>query len=425
MNVYLDMVGCRLNQSELERFARRLRLAGHQIVGDAEIADIAIVNTCTVTVSAAADSRKMIRRIARAGCSKIYPTGCLATIDPSQVSKLPSVDKIFTNDQKETVVDGIPPANHVIDSENMNRLPLPGKHKRTRAFIKVQDGCDNLCTFCITRIARGKSRSQNKEEIFSDIQYALDGGVKEIVLTGVNLGSWGRDFEKPESLAMLVEEIMEKYSPRRIRLSSLEPWDVDNQILEMIRLPAFCRHLHLPLQSGSNRILKKMGRRITAEDYQLLVQRIRDMDESIAITTDLIVGFPGESEADFQENLEFIREMQFADGHVFRYSPRPGTPSEKMLFQVPEYVKKERSRQLRKVIDKASFEYRNSFVGVSLEVLWERSKQTPNGRFALSGISDNYLTITANSDKDLYNQIFCVKIISVNGDGISGEIVSA
>ena len=219
MNIFIDMVGCRLNQSEIEQFAFQLRAAGHQIVFDASDAEIAIVNTCTVTASAAADSRKVIRRIARAGCPQIIATGCLSTIDPDQVLALPSISKIIPNQYKENLVEFISGTTIIGVSENKQRQPLPGKNKRTRAFIKVQDGCDNFCTFCITRVARGRSRSISEKNIFRDIEFALLGGAKEIVLTGVNLGSWGCDLPGSSRLSDLMIKIIERYKIPRIRFS--------------------------------------------------------------------------------------------------------------------------------------------------------------------------------------------------------------
>ena len=387
MKIFIDMVGCRLNQSEIEKFAFNLRSAGHQIVSDAASADLAIVNTCTVTASAAADSRKVIRMIARAGCQRIIATGCLSTIDPDQVLELPSVTALVPNDDKEELVNRFFPGGEAMVEQDSFRKPLPGRNKRTRAFIKVQDGCDNHCTFCITRIARGNSRSIPRKSIFKDIEFALAGGVKEIVLTGVNLGSWGRDVSVSNGLSDLIREILDDFSIQRIRLSSVEPWDVNDSLLDLLQHPAFCHHFHLPLQSGSDNTLKRMGRRISTRQFRDLAEKIRLISEDTAITTDIIVGFPGETEREFKESLDFVKTIHFSGGHVFRYSPRPATPAYSYSNKVRESVKKDRSQLIRDVIRKSQMEFSQAQIGKVVQVLWERADRIGDNEFLLSGIT--------------------------------------
>ena len=424
MKIFLDSIGCRLNQSEIEKMAARLRKAGHDVVEEASIADVAIVNTCVVTAAASADSRKIIRRIAKSGCKKILATGCYTTIDPSTIKELPSVVRLYKNDKKHCIISDLN-SNHSIPSLERNvRKPLPGKKWRTRAFIKVQDGCDNLCTFCITRIARGKSYSQKVEEIFNDIEAAMLGGVKEIVLTGVNLGSWGKDLKSGLTLPKLIEKIIFKFSPVRLRLSSLEPWDIDDSYFPIFNHPSFCRHLHLPLQAGSDVILRKMGRKMFSDDYQALISKIRSLIPEIAITTDIMVGFPGETEKEFEESRLFVKKMNFSGGHVFRYSARPGTAAEKFIHSVPEFQKKNRSKRMRQIITKSESEYKKKFFDCIVSVLWEKVENKGDGVFLLSGLTGNYLRVNAVANENLHNVISKVHIRQSIDTNLIGEIIT-
>jgi len=424
MKIFLDTIGCRLNQSEIEKIAAGLRDAGHVVVGNASNADVAIVNTCAVTSAASADSRKVIRRIANSGCKEIFATGCYATINPLAVIGLPAVISLYKNDNKNCIISDLNSKHSTSSSLPNMRKPLPGKKRRTRAFIKVQDGCDNQCTFCITRIARGKSHSQTEEEIFNDIEAALLGGVKEIVLTGVNLGSWGKDLRDGFTLSKLINKIFLRYSPNRLRLSSLEPWDIDESFFPIFNHPAFCRHLHLPLQAGSDEVLRKMGRKMLTDEFQALVNIIRSHVSEIAITTDIMVGFPGETEKEFEASLFFIKEMNFTGGHVFRYSARPGTAAAKFDNHVPEMEKKIRSRQMRHVISESEIEYKNKFIDRQVSVLWEKAEKLENGDFLLSGLTGNYLRVNAVANEDLQNMISNVYIKEKKATHLFGKITS-
>ncbi len=423
MKVFLDSIGCRLNQSEIERFAARFRAEGHELVADPALADIVVVNTCAVTAAASADSRSRIRWAARTGTAKIVATGCYTTIDPQTVADLPAVELMVPNSEKDHLVSLALGSNITDPTHLLSRLPLPGQHKRTRAFIKIQDGCDNFCTFCITRIARGAHRSQPESEIFNDIESSLDGGAKEIVLSGVNLGAWGNELKPYKSLANLITSIVGRYAPQRVRLSSLEPWDITDEFLEVFDLPGFCRHLHLPLQSGSDTVLKRMGRRSSVDDYLSVVDRVRHKNPDTAITTDLMVGFPGESEEEYKISREFVRSIEFSGGHVFSFSSRKDTPAEKMSGQISANIKKIRSAEIRKVFSESATKYREKFIGRELSVLWERSIED-NGSWKMSGLSDNYLRVEARSEQNLYNQVTTVRIKGLKDQGLLADDLS-
>ncbi len=424
MKIFLDTIGCRLNQAEIETLARQFRQAGHEIVATATNADLAVINTCSVTAQAASDSRSAIRRARRMGAAGLIATGCWATLEPGRAAEIPGVRKIVSNQDKDRlVIDLLGLSQEFFDLEPLARKPLPGLHARTRAFIKVQDGCDNACTFCVTTVARGASRSRRAAEILSDVQAAIDGGTQEIVLTGVHLGSWGLDFQPPERLADLIASLLAQTSVARLRLSSLEPWDLQADFFSLWQDERLCRHLHLPLQSGSESVLKRMRRKITPDLFTELVQSARAGIPEVAITTDVIAGFPGESGAEFSETLEFVKSTHFAGGHVFTYSARPGTPAERMKGQVRYEIRKERNARLRAALEELALEYQARFVGRTLPVLWEASSTLTDDGWTIEGLSDNYLRVSAVSPEMRWNKVDRVRMISMDAHGMKGEII--
>jgi threonylcarbamoyladenosine tRNA methylthiotransferase MtaB len=428
MKIFLDTVGCRLNQSEIETYARQFHAAGHELVGDLAEADLTIVNTCTVTAAAAADSRKKIRGAARFG-SEVVATGCWVTLDPKKAQTLPGVQRVILNQVKDILVPEIlqiAPETfaETFDLEPLVRQPVPGGRLRTRAFIKAQDGCDNRCTFCITTVARGQGRSISVDRVLADIRAALNGGTREVVLTGVHLGFWGQDFETPRSLRELVEIILKEIPITRLRLSSLEPWDLDDDFFTLWQDDRLARHLHLPLQSGSAATLRRMARKTSPLEFAHIVEAARKHIPDVAITTDLITGFPGETETEFTESLSFVRQMNFAGGHVFTYSARPGTAGAKMPDQVPHAVRKERNAVMRGIFEKAAEAYRARFIGQQLPVLWETASPLDPQQWRVSGLTDNYLRVTAQAPQKLWNQISPVRLTGVVAGGLVGRIVS-
>ena len=423
MKIFLDTIGCRLNQAEIETLARQFRSAGHEIVASASEADLAVVNTCTVTSEAASDSRAAIRRAKRQGAGELVVTGCWATLEPDRAAQLPGVRRIVPNLQKDTLAaDLLSLPQEFFDLEPLARRPLPGPHHRTRAFIKVQDGCDNACAFCITTVARGASRSRSIEVVIADIQSALEGGTREIVLTAVHLGSWGQDLTKPGSLSDLVSAILARTSPARLRLSSLEPWDLEKDFFSLWSDARLCRHLHLPLQSGSAGVLKRMARKTTPKSFARLVDSARTLIPDVAITTDVIVGFPGETEAEFAETVDFVKSMDFAGGHVFTYSARPGTPAARIEGQVPHELRKERNSVLHSVFEQSARDYRQRFIGQALPVLWESSYQLSDLSWQLEGLTDNYIRVKAVAPESKWNRLDGEKLMENETDGLRGMI---
>lgn len=423
MNVFFDTIGCRLNQSEIEIMAAQFRKAGHVVVADAKEADLVIVNTCTVTSAAASDSRQKIRQAARKGNTHIIATGCWATLEPDAALALPGVESVVLNQDKDKLVsDYLKITPMVFDLEPLAREPIPGEHKRTRAFIKVQDGCDNFCTFCITKVARGKGVSRPLDEVLLDIKQAVDGGVQEIVLSGVHLGSWGKDFEKQAHLRDLIEAILTETDIPRLRLSSLEPWDLGESFFSLWEDTRMCPHFHLPLQSGSETILRQMARKTTPQKYLRIVEDVRAVVPDVAITTDMIVGFPGETDELFDESMRFVRAVNFAGGHIFPFSPRPGTAAAKFGDQVPNGIKKRRSAAMRALFAEMTHQYQSSYVGKTVEVLWENGEELAEGGWLMKGLTGNYLRIATQTSKNLADQMTKTKINSFCEHGLCGEI---
>jgi len=422
MKIYLDTIGCRLNQSEIETMARQFRAAGHEIVASADMADMAVVNTCAVTNDAASVSRSKIRQIARAGVSEIVATGCWTTLQPQKANELPNVLRVVTNDRKDRLVaEVLNLPQESFDLEPILRQPLPGLHRRTRAFIKVQDGCDNQCTFCITTVARGEGRSRDIADVILDIQSALAGGTKEIVLTGVHLGSWGYDFDS--HLSELIKTILRETDVPRLRLSSLEPWDLDVHFFSLWEDKRLMPHLHLPLQSGCESTLKRMARKTTPKSFRELVAAARDVMPDVAITTDIIAGFPGETEEEFAQTLDFVREMNFADGHVFTYSPRPGTGAARMKGQVKPELRKMRNHIVTDALAESARSYREKFVGRQMSVLWESTSEMGEWGWQMEGLTENFLRLQAFAPSPRWNELDEVVLVKMTGYSLKGTIV--
>ncbi|MDD5466737.1 MAG: MiaB/RimO family radical SAM methylthiotransferase [Anaerolineales bacterium] len=432
MKVYLDSVGCRLNQSEIEAFARQFRAAGHSLAPSPDGADLVVVNTCTVTTAAASDSRQKLRQASKAGARQVVVTGCWSTLEPEGAANFPGVTRVVPNAGKDSLVaDLLQLPVEAFDHEPVAREPLPGARLRTRAFIKAQDGCDNRCTFCITTLARGRGRSRPPNEVLADIRYACGATsngssaprrAQEIVLTGVHLGSWGDDLNPPQRLSDLVRAILAASDFPRLRLSSLEPWDLDEDFFSLWEDERLCRQLHLPLQSGNAATLRRMARKTTPEAYARLVEAARRAIPQVAITTDIIAGFPGETEAEFTESLAFVHQMRFAGGHVFTYSARPGTAAARLPSQVPHAERRERNARLRAALAKSAQAYQEAFLGATLPVLWETATALGPEGWRLSGLTDNYLRVQAATQAPLWNQLMPVRLARLEQGAFWGEL---
>ena len=444
MRVYLESVGCKLNQSEIEALARGFVQAGHQLAQASGDADLCVVNTCTVTHVADRKSRQLIRRLRRANpTARLVVTGCYAEMSPQEVRAIDGVDLIVDNQDKERLVELVGElvdweAGESVDSytrkfvhsELITNLRIPNLRVygstnlpvyqlgHTRAFVKIQDGCNNCCAYCIVSLARGGERSRPRQEILAEIEALVAAGCKEVVLTGVHVGGYGRDLGT--GLGQLVEAILTETAVPRLRLSSIEPWDLELSLLRLWENPRLCRHLHLPLQSGCDATLQRMRRRYTTSQYADLVATARQSIPDLAVTTDVIVGFPGETAEEFAASLSFVEEMEFARIHVFKYSPRPGTAAATMPHQVSYAEKKRRSETMLELARESSQRFHRRFLGRRMGVLWETAHR--DDEHAWSGLTDNYIRMLARSELDLANTITSTKLAGLFDGGMRGEV---
>lgn len=423
MKIFLDTIGCRLNQAEIERYAVQFTMMGHELVPDAESADLVVVNTCSVTAAAASDSRGKIRSAAKNG-AQVIVTGCWSTMEPEIAAAMEGVRMVVPNGEKDILPASVLKVDpEVFDQEPLKRVILPGIHARTRAFIKIQDGCDNHCTFCVTHLVRGKSRSVSKERVLQDVMAAVRAGGNEIVLTGVNLGAWGLDLEPAEELADLIGFLLRETDIPRIRLSSLESWNLSDRFVRLWEDRRMCPHFHLPLQSGSESVLRRMARRTTPAEFRRLTEAAISVNPDFGITTDVIAGFPGESDSEFAETVDFIEGIRFSGGHVFPYSIRPGTAGARMKDQVPEPVKKARAKQLRDLFEQKKASFENSFVGSEQRVLWESSLPLPDGRWESHGLAGNYMTVKCQFSEPVRNRIDTVRLTDRKDGVLIGSVI--
>lgn len=418
MKVFLNIVGCRLNQAEIEQLALALTEAGVEIVSNPEEADEIIINTCCVTAKASADSRKMLRHHkSHFPNAKVIGTGCWVTIGQEKSGELlRTLDEAYNNATKDQILADI------LESAGSDRLDLAGDRpdlgarNRTRGFVKVQDGCDNHCAYCLTQVARGRSVSTDPESVTAYALKLHQLGVKEIVLTGVQLGSWGKDLVPRQTLADLVATLLDQTEIERIRLSSIEPWDVDQNLVNLFKNPRLCPHMHIPLQSGSDEILRKMNRPMNTTRFRVMLDIIRNVNPGLAITTDIICGFPGETDELFEQSLKFIEDCRFSGGHVFPFSALQGTAAFTMDGQVQHSIRKERTSVVRQVLADAEKEFVSQRLGQEAKVLFE-SRVKLQGDWVWQGWSEDFLKVYAPSAENLHNQLRYVKIESLTANG--------
>jgi threonylcarbamoyladenosine tRNA methylthiotransferase MtaB len=435
----LETLGCRLNYAEMAALGRQLAAAGHELAQSATDADLCVLNSCAVTGEAARQSRQLARQMARANpASKLIVTGCYATLEGETVAQLPNVMLVVGNTRKDDLLSVIEAsAGDLGETRPANRARMgPQNHgdpSRTRAFIKVQDGCRNKCTFCIVTVARGDEHSRPIGEIVAEVQGLRADGYQEAVLTGVHLGGYGSDLGT--NLVELTAAVLSETDIPRVRLSSLEPFDLE---------PGFFRlwdrsggrlmpHLHLPAQSGSDAVLKRMARRNRVADFERLVEAARAAIPGLTITTDLIVGFPGETDSDFADTVAFAERVGFAHMHVFPYSARQGTAAARFSGQVIEAERKRRVHVLTELDARLGHAVRAAFVGQLRPVLWESRVQrrselaagASDDAVAWSGLTDNYLRVRTNAPAgvELHNRITTARLTGIQGDELLGHVI--
>ncbi len=433
MKIHLTSIGCRLNEAEIASWAREFQRAGHEVTPIPGDADVMVFNSCAVTTEAARKSRQFVQRLHRQNPqARLILTGCFATLEPHRAAQLMGVDLVISNREKESLVAQVTEALHLPSMPRMATEPgaiyvYPGS--RTRAFVKVQDGCRNRCTFCIVTVARGEERSRPIPAIIEEIRTLHRAGYQEAVLTGVHLGGYGEDLGT--NLRELVQAILTHTDIPRLRLSSLEPWDLPEDFFQLWENPRLMPHLHLPLQSGSDRILRRMARRYTTAQYAELIAQARAAIPDFNLTTDIIVGFPGEAEEDWRQTLEFVEEIGFGHIHIFTYSPREGTAAARMPHQVPSAVKKARSQAMHALAARMKKETLARYVGREFPILWEGPGQpTGSGQIRWQGYTPNYLRVTTLTDPEasLDNRILPVRLMGLAGnppDHLVGDVLQA
>ncbi|WP_456377254.1 tRNA (N(6)-L-threonylcarbamoyladenosine(37)-C(2))-methylthiotransferase MtaB [Thiolapillus sp.] len=412
MRVHLKTLGCRLNEAELESWSRDFQQRGIQPDGNPEHADLLVINTCAVTEEAVRKSRKLLRRAQRSNpVAKLIISGCYASLNPEQAADL-GVDLLIPNTEKERLVD------IVVEELQLPTMPAAAMqadaysllgNNRQRAFIKVQDGCRYRCSYCIVTLARGEERSKALPEIIHEIQQHQQQGIQEVVLAGVHLGGYGSDSNS--SLKILVEEVLEHTDMPRIRLGSLEPWDLPGDFWQLFENPRLMPHLHLPMQSGANSVLRRMSRRCRTEEFLSLLESARRQVADFNITTDIIVGFPGETEEEWQQTLDFVAQAAFGHVHIFAFSPRSGTKAASLDNPVPREVKRQRSEQLHQLAEKTRETIIQQQLGKIVPVLVEGGNSlSENGRRLWSGYTPNYLRVQFPSEQPLENRIVAVTL---------------
>ena len=416
--VAIETHGCKLNQADSQALAKEFSAAGFLVVSPDEEVDIFVLNSCTVTHVADRKARRSLRSARRRNPdATIVATGCYAERSPAQLKEMNEIDVVMGNGSKQAIVQ------HLVDSLNLPIVPcatgevidvIPLSLNRNRAMVKIQEGCDQVCAYCIVPKVRGRERSVPVDAIVGHINAYQESGFQEVVLTGTQLGSYGFDLEG-ESITSLIRHVLDRTEIPRIRVSSLQPQDLDAGLIGLWDDPRLCPHFHLPLQSGSDDVLRRMRRRYTASQYRRAVDAIRNMVPDVAITADVIVGFPGESDADFEETYQVCQDLGFSDIHVFPYSTRPGTSAAHFQDGVSSETKSARSSRLLLHSNVTAKAFRQRFVGETRPVLWEKRVRGADHQ-TWSGLTDNYMRVTTVSSADLGNQITQARILSLEGD---------
>jgi threonylcarbamoyladenosine tRNA methylthiotransferase MtaB len=413
-------LGCRTNQYESQAYADQLKLMGYSEAGEGEAAELCIVNTCTVTESADSSSRHQIRQLARkhAG-SKLIVTGCLAERVPQEIGGIEGVSLVVSNKEKEHLV------SLAFPEEEVPEFSIRHFDAHTRAFVKVQDGCNSFCTYCIIPYVRGRSRSRRLEQVLDEVRGLIANGYKEVVLTGINIGDFDgapEAGEKPVRLAELVRAVDGLEGLERLRVSSIDPDEVDNELADAIlQGKNTCHSMHVVLQSGSNVILKRMNRKYTREMFIETVERLKNKSSDFTFTTDIIVGFPGESEADFQDTLEVMEWVKFAKVHMFPYSPRKRTRAALYPNQVSAEVMGVRKHQVLRAQEQHGFELRKGYIGRIMKVLFENDDSGMPG--SISGHTENFLPVSVPKEGVAPNDVLEVLIESNHPSGLIGRVI--
>lgn len=425
-------LGCKVNQYETEIMEGLFKQKNYKVVANDEPADVYVVNTCSVTSFGDKKSRQLIRRAHRQNpAAVIAVSGCYSQAAPDKVKEIEGVKVVLGTRNRQHIVEYVERVlggeefvdgmTDIMKAREFEDIPLYDMPARTRAFLKIQEGCTNFCSYCIIPFTRGPVRSRKLESVRSEAKKLIEKGFKEIVFTGIHLGAYGRDLSKNSdteiTLADAAEAVLDLEGLSRLRLGSLESIELSPKILQLLREnPRFSHHLHLPLQAGSDGVLKRMNRHYNREEFRQLLENVRKEVPGVAISTDIIVGFPGETEEEFTESLDFIRKLKFAKVHVFPYSPRTGTPAAKMENQVADSVKKDRVHRLQQVADEMAQEFNSQYLGTVQKVLFETKELG-----VTDGLTDTYIRVYTEDDV-MPDEIYDMKLVKLYKDGVWGEL---
>ena len=422
-------LGCKVNQYESEAIAELFQEKGYEIVGIDEEADVYVINTCTVTNFGDKKSRQLIRKVKRQNENAIVAVvGCYAQTAPQELMKVEGVNLVIGTKDRAQIVEMVENyktengvENHVSDimkERVFESLSIQKLANRTRAYLKIQDGCSQYCSYCIIPYARGPIRSRDPQDVLAEVKRLAENGFKEVVLTGIHVASYGKD-RHDTSLLEILRQVHEVEGIERIRFSSIEPNVVTEEFAQAIAdMPKVCDHFHLSLQSGCDKTLKEMNRKYDTEKYRQAAATLRKYLPEVALTTDIIAGFPGETEEDFQASYDFAKEIGFAKIHAFPYSPKRGTPAAARKDQLLNAVKAERSHRLIELSDKMADDFIQAYVGKEVEVLYERVI----GEGIYEGHTTNYIKVKGASDKDLTNVICKTKITKAENEELFGTV---
>ncbi|QEK12366.1 tRNA (N(6)-L-threonylcarbamoyladenosine(37)-C(2))-methylthiotransferase MtaB [Crassaminicella thermophila] len=426
-------LGCKVNQYETEAMGEIFEKAGYEIVNSESNADVYVINTCTVTNLGDRKSRQFIRRAKRENPNAIIAVvGCYSQTAPEEVSAIEGVNIVLgTNDRKKIVEyvekaqeenDIINAVGNIMEIQEFEEMTIGEVKGKTRAFLKIQEGCNQYCTYCIIPYARGPIRSRKLEDIVREVRRLADNGFKEVVLTGIHVASYGKDL-KNTSLLDVIYGVHEVEGIERIRLSSIEPTIMTEEfIIELLKMKKVCQHFHLSLQSGCDETLKRMNRKYTTSEYKKIVDRLRKYMPEVSITTDIMVGFPGETEEEFENTMKFVQEIGFSQIHVFKYSPRRGTPAAKFENQVPSKIKNIRSEKLINLAKESLISYNKKFVSTIRGVLFEIESNDMKGYY--EGLTDNYIRVLCKAKKNLEGKLLKVELEKISGEVVIGKLVS-
>lgn len=417
MKIALDTLGCKLNQAEIELLAKQFAEAGHRLVSLVDAADVYILNTCTVTHIADSKSRHLLRLAHRRNPDAlVVAIGCYAQRMPQELAQIEGVSLVVGNEEKPHLLQLLQESGCLSNPTSTQEgftTSYPSVF-RTRAFIKIQDGCNSFCSYCVVPLVRGREKSLPVDQVITEVRHRVANGYKEVVLTGTKIGSYNYG---GVGLKGLLERILVETDVTRLRLSSLQPQEVSPELIGLWRDKRLCPHFHLSLQSGSDKVLRRMKRRYCVSDYQGAVSLIRALVPNAAITTDVIVGFPGETDEEFEESCDLYQQMEFARIHVFPYSPRSGTEAALMPGQVGDRTKKQRRQKMLTLAEESAQNFRQQFLGKVIPVLWEKQSDG-----VWSGLTDNYIKVYTRSDEDLTNKLLPVKLVDIRDDGVWGEV---